>query len=188
MRAVRDHEHRGCPRRLSTRNSRLFWHVQFRDEPILFCSSSFSTSPARLSPSPCPLGTCVLYPLRLDGRRFQLDSWTPNNNRIAPKYCRTFLVPLCDFSCRVGLQFSQDSPLQSRGLSSPPLGLGAYLYLQALRKTSVDPFIGTVRHRCMKGQIIPCRWRRRKGCVPYPVLMILPRPHTEASESIFAHF
>ena len=40
------------------------------------------------------------------------------------------------------LQFSQDRPLQSRDLSSPPLELGAYLYLQALREAPFDPFLG----------------------------------------------
>ena len=65
----------------------------------------------------------------------------PKTTRIRPDTVCRFLASWCGFSCRDGLQSSEDRPLQPRGLSSPPLELGAHLYLQALREASLDPFI-----------------------------------------------
>jgi len=140
MRPMWNHEYRGRPRPVPTRNTDLFRHIQCGDKPILFSASRCAAESPRVCTTTLALG--VRNPLCLFLGFCRLGSGRPSSQ--LSRHSGTFnhisfyfggrLLNRCDF------EFSQNRPLQQGGLSPPPLELGAHLYLQALREVPPHPF------------------------------------------------
>ena len=164
MRPVRRHEHRGCTRPLPTGNAQLFRPVQSRHHAVRFCAGSCSSksSPIRATTDPMGIRNSLLCFLGIG--RCASDSAQPQFSQ----QCRgDHCIPcLCGFRlfCRNDSELPQDCSLQSRGLSSPTLELGAHLHLQALRTLSYHSCIDIRERECfMTLYSLRLNWNRLEG-------------------------
>lgn len=138
---MRNREYRGCP--ILYQQGTRTWSGKFTSGTSQRYSEQAFTSPRPrryIRPSLLwgPM-ISILSIWSLIGFRSILE--LPGATIITVDLTALFFNPRSSFSCRSGLQPSQDRPLQSGGLSPASLELGTYLYLKALREVPPHPFI-----------------------------------------------
>ena len=103
MRPVRNREHRGCARPLSTGHTHVLHQVPFGDDPVLFRAGGHTTPPPGLSPAVSYLGTRCCFFHSLDLHRVRLNPRTAQDYSIQSRASFRISGSVCHFSCRHGL-------------------------------------------------------------------------------------